>query len=210
MMKATSIHILILILGIHQFSFGQGSNAVLFSVCGDTILTRTSCYCKTPDTLTTYFTVLENKEGYLQLISVFEVREPGKNSIPCADFKLVSPDTISKYQLYNTGFAIQNLSNYKVVSNIIHSEKTKNDKGKKVYQRLIKHEFQLDNQTFFTSTVPDVVKKKNAPIKTPRTKTIFGYRPLNKYHFELIIEKQHLDPETRKLQTIISHEKIGN
>ncbi len=140
-MKAKSIHLLILILGIHPFTFGQGSNAVLFSLCGDTVLTRTSCYCKTPDTLTTYFTVLENKEGYLQLISVFEVSEPGKNSIPCADFILVSPDTISKYQLYNTGFTIQNLSNYRIVSNIVYSEKTKNEKGKKVYQRRIKHEF---------------------------------------------------------------------
>ena len=209
-MKAKSIHLLILILGIYPFTFGQGNNAVLFSLCGDTVLTRTSCYCKTPDTLTTYFTVLENKEGYLQLISVFEVREPGKNSIPCADFKLVSPDTISKYQLYNTGFTIQNLSNYRIVSNIEHSEKTKNEKGKKVYQRLIKHDFQLDNQTFFTSTVPDVVKKKNAPIAPPRTKTIFGYVPINKYHFEIIVEQRYVDPISKKVQTIISHEKIGN
>ena len=188
----------------------QGDNAVLFSTCGDTVLTRTSCYCKTKDTLWSYFTVLENINGSMRLLSVFPVQEPNKNSIPCADFNLVHPDTLAKYQLYNVGFTGNKPENFNIVSKVQQLKKTKNNKGEKVYVRLIRHEFQLDKETFFTTTLFDIVKKKKAAIKAPKIKKIFAYHPLNKYFFEIITENYLLDADTGKVQTIISHEKIGN
>jgi hypothetical protein len=198
------------VVGSIHLSYGQGSNTVLFSICGDTVLTRTSCYCKTEDTLTTYFTVLENRGGNLILLSVFEIREPGKNSIPCADFKLVPPDTIAKYKLFNVGTSFANLDDYGIVSTLQSNKKTKNEKGEKVYARLIKHEFQLQNNTFFSMITPDLAEKKNEPIIQPRTQRIFGYQPLNKYHFEIIVEQNYLHPESKKTHTNITHLKIGN
>lgn len=195
---------------INRIAYSQGENAVLFSECGDTVLTRTSCYCKTKDTLWSTFTVLENIGGSYRLLSVFYVKEPGKISIPCADFKLVPRDTIEFYGFKNVGWKQKSLENYRIVSEIESIKKGVNNKGDKVYIRFIRHQFQLDKETFHTVTVFDVVKKKREKITIPKTKNIFGAPSLNKYHFEIIVNNQLFNAEDGSIRTIISHEKIGN
>ena len=192
-----------------NIGFAQGDNYVLFSKTGDTLLTRTSCTCKTEDTLTTSFNVLKNRNGTLQLVSVFQVREPGKNGIPCADFKLVSSDTITKYGLYYPGKLGTKPKRFKIKSKVLAIDSAAADKGKFIY-RQIRHTFKVGWNKFYTTTVWTVAKAKNDKIDKPKIHKVYGSKELKKYHFIAIIVSARIDGATGKLMTTYAHTSLIN
>jgi hypothetical protein len=203
------------IIGIILFTFpiiafGQGENYVLFSKTGDTLITRTSCYCKTKDTLTTYFNVLDNISGNLRLISVFEIREPNKNSVPCADFNLVPKDTLSKYGLTIPGKLGIYPKRFKIKSKVLAVDTATTDKGEFIYYRQIRHKFKIGWKTFYTATVCNISKNKDDKIEKPKIHKVFGSTDLKKYHFIVIIVNANIDKQTGKVTTSITHTSIIN
>ncbi len=191
-------------------AIGQLDSYVLFSKTGDTLITRTSCYCKTKDTLTTYFNVLDNISGNLRLISVFEIREPNKKSIPCADFNLVPQDTLLKYGLTNPGYLGIYPKRFKIKSKVIAVDTATTDKGEFIYYRQIRHKFKIGWKTFYTSTIWNNSKGKNDKIEKPKIHKVFGSTELNKYHFIVIIVNTNIDKKTGKVTTSFTHTGIIN
>ena len=191
-------------------AFGQGDNYVLFSKTGDTLITRTSCYCKSKDTLTTYFNILDNVSGNLRPISVFEVREPGKNSIPCADFNLVPQDTLVKYGLKNLARLGTMPKRFKIKSKVLKVDTVMTDKGEFIYCRQIRHKFKIGWNTFYASTVWNTGSNKNDKIEKPKIPKVYGSGDLRKYHFVVIIVNANIDSQTGKVTTTIAHTRIIN
>ena len=191
-------------------TFGQGDNYILLSKTGDTLITRTSCYCKTKDTLTTYFNILDNVSGNLRLISVFEIQEPGKNSIPCADFNLVPQDTLAKYGLKNLGRLGTMPQKFNIKSKVIKVDTATTDKGKFIYYRQIRHQFRIGWKTFYRSTVWDATGNKRDKIEKPKISKVYGSTDLKKYHFVVIIKNVDIDRKTGKDRTTFSHTRIIN
>lgn len=202
--------ILIYFLILTSNSFGQGENYVLFSKTGDTLITRTSCYCKTKDTLTTYFNVLDNISGNLRLISVFEIREPNKNSVPCADFNLVPQDTLSKYGLTIPGKLGTYPKRFKIKSKVLAVDTATTDKGEFIYYRQIQHKFKIGWKTFYTTTVWNTSKNKDDKFEKPKIHKVFGSTNIKKYHFVVIIVNANIDKQTGKVTTNYAHTRIIN
>lgn len=189
---------------------GQGDNYVLFSKTGDTLITRTSCYCKSNDTLSTYFNVLYNSYGYLKLKSVFVVREPNKNSIPCADFNLVPKDTLAKYKLENPGRLGVKPKRFKIKTKIIETDTFTSAKGEFFYYRKVRLKYKIGCKTFYKATVWDLAKTKRQKTEKPRIKQVFGSRILKKYHFVSIQVSSNIDRKTGSIKTTHSHIRILN
>lgn len=189
--------------------FSQGDNYVLFSKSGDTLITRTSCTCKTKDTLSTSFNVLKNMNGALQLVSVFQVRESGKNGIPCADFKLVSSDTIAKYGLYYPGKLGTMPKRFKIKSKVLAVD-TATTNGKFVYYREVRHTFKIGWKSFYSTTVWTTANKRKDKIDKPKIHKVFGSKELKKYHFVAIIVSARIDLHTGKLTTTYAHTRLMN
>lgn len=190
-------------------SWGQGDRFVLFSRTGDTLITRTSCFCETKDTLTTYFNILDNQAGSLHLISVFTVKEPNKNSIPCADFKLVQRDTIFKYGFFHEGESGVIPKRFKIKSKIIQVDTATVDTGK-VFFRQISHKFKIKHKTFYSATVWDISNNKRDPISQPKVHKIYGSTKLKKYHFVVIIKNSEINQQTRRIGNTYTHTRIIN
>jgi hypothetical protein len=188
----------------------QGDHVILFSSTGDTLMTRTSCYCIVKDTFTTYFNILENTSGQLRLMSVFVINEPHKTSMPCADFSLVPEDTLWKYGLYHQGLLGNMPTTFKITSRITQKIASYSDQGEKIYYRQIRHRFQMGKNTFYRTYVWDVAKKKKEPPEKPKVQKVFGSTALKKYHFVVIIKDVHFDPLTGKKRTSITHTRILN
>lgn len=193
---------------ISTSGIAQGDDYVLLSQTGDTLITRTSCYCKTKDTLTTYFNVLHNVSGKLELLSVFQVREPNKKSIPCADFKLVPQDTLSKYGLTNPGKLGTSPKRFKIKSKVLAVDTATTDKGKFVYYRKLQHTFKIGWKTFYTSTVWNASANKKAEIEKPKVHKVFGSTDLGKYYFIVIIVNAVINRQTGRETTSITHTRI--
>ena len=192
-----------------SFAFAQGENYILFSATGDTLMTRTSCYCKKEDTLSSYFVVLKNNQSNLSLLSVFTVEEPHKNSIPCADFKLVSSDTLSKYRLIHLGkLGVLPKRKLHITSKIVKIEFADSNLQGYRFKRTIRHQFKIGRKTFHVEYLHDVVKDIREPIIQPRIKSVFGNRKLKRYYLMIITEDAYIHASTRKKHTTISHQKI--
>jgi hypothetical protein len=187
----------------------QGDNYVLFSGTGDTLITRTSCFCKKKDTLGSTFVVLKNEKSGLTLISVFVVEEPGKNSIPCADFALVSNDTLHKYQLYTPGkLGVYPRKKMRIKSHILFLEKAESNKEGFVYKRTIRYRFKVGLKTFHTEFLVDYTNDKHADIHPPRITKVFGNRSIDRYFLKIITESQYINPTNGKKHSINTHKNI--
>lgn len=205
----TRIILISLIFGFGVSAFGQGDNYVLFSTTGDTLITRTSCYCQKKDTLTSYFVILQNNKSNLDLISVFTVDEPGKNSIPCADFNLVPKDTIAKYNLTTLGKLGSNPKRkLHIKSKVVGLEKADTNEQGYLFKRTIRHKFKIGWRTFHIETLHDLVIDKKEDIKQPRIKKVFGNLKINRYYLMIITEDESINVETKRKHTVNSHKKI--
>lgn len=207
-MRRILIGLMLVVLPI--LAIGQGADYILFSKTGDTLITRTSCYCKMKDTLITYFNILDNVSSNLRLISVFEIREPNKNSIPCADFNLVSSDTLSKYGLTHQGRLGVSPKRFKIKSKVIAIDTATTDKGDFIYHQQIEHQFKIGWKTFYTSTVWNILKNKDDKIEKPKIHKVFGSMDLKKYHFIVIIANATIDKQIGKVTTSFTHTRIIN
>lgn len=196
-------------LSICATTFAQGDGYVYFSSTGDTLITRNSCYGKKKDTLSSYFVVLKNVNSNLEVISVFVVEEPNKNSIPCADFKLVSKDTLAKYGLNVLGkqgtYPNKKLH---IRSKVVKLENAGSNEQGYIYKRLIRHKFKIGWKTFHVEYLHDLAATKNAEIHPPRIKSIFGNREINKYYMIIITVDENINPETQRKHTVNCHKKI--
>ena len=153
--------------------------------------------------------VLKNVESNLDLISVFTVDEPNKNSIPCADFKLVPKDTLTKYNLNTLGkLGVYPKKKLHIKSKIIQIEKADNNEEGYVFKRTIQHKFKIGWKTLHVEILNDLTFQEKDEIKQPRIKQIFGKREINKYYLIIIKVDESVNPETKKKHTIIDHKKI--
>ncbi len=206
-MKKRALTILFIL--ICSSIFGQGDNYVLFSTTGDTLITRTSCYCQKKDTLTSYFVILKNNNSNLDLLSVFTIDEPNKNSIPCADFKLVPKDTLEKYNINRLG----ELGTYPkrqlhIKSKVVKYENTDINEQGYIFKRTIRHKFKIGWRTFHIEILHDLVNDKNDEIKQPRIIKVFGNAELKKYYIMIITEDESINSETKRKHTVNSNKEI--
>lgn len=189
--------------------FGQGDNYVLFSTTGDTLITRTSCYGKKEDTLTSYFVILKNNQSNLELISVFTLDEPGKNSIPCANFNLVHKDTIAKYNLTILGkLGLYPKRNLHIKSKVVGLENADINNQGYLLKRTIRHKFKTGWRTFHTEILHDLVIDKKEDVSQPRIKNIFGNSEINRYYLMIITEDEFINTDTKRKHTVNNHKKI--
>lgn len=190
-------------------TFAQGDNYVLFSTTGDTLITRTSCYCKEKDTLTSYFVILRNVNNNLELISGFPVKEPNKNSIPCADFKLVPKDSLEKYNLKTLGkLGVYPKRKLHIKSKIVRIEVADSNSQGYIYKRTIRHKFKIGWKTFYVETLHDLTIEKKTEIKQPRIMAVFGNAELEKYYLMIITVDEYINTATKRKHTVNNHKKI--
>ena len=184
---------------------------VLFSSTGDTVLTHTSCITGGIDTLVSTFIIQKKIGNQLEIIAMFDVYEPNKNSIPCADLQLIPKDTLRKYNLTRLGrIDLSPKKKVEVRSKVIGKEIIEYSYGKPVYKRTIRHSFKIKNKTFYQITSHDITSDKKGEIIMPKVSEVFINSTLQKYFVTISVYDEVYNPKTEGYSSVFTLINILN